>query len=181
MKRPQMKRPLITIATFLIASGFCAAGVANSPWSFDDKAKGWSLEDKDQEIAKDVKIEFLILSQEHPVRLVAISAPVRPGENALRDFAQGIQKSFAKNGVVDLKDSEGKKWGFDGLSMAFTIPSDTAPTYCDAFFFTQNGKFWAAMTFGPDSKDLPKAFLALKNGRIEQGGGGQPATRPESK
>ena len=162
-----MKKTLITIATFLLASGFCAAGIANSPWSFDNKAKSWSIEDKDQEITKEVKIEFLISSQEHPVRLVAISAPVRPGENALREFAQGIQKSFAKNGVVDLKGSKGNKWGFDGLSMAFTIPSDTAPTHCDAFFFTQNGKFWAAMTFGPDSKELPKVFLTLKNEKIE--------------
>ena len=163
-----MKRPLITIAAFLVTAGFCIAGVANSPWSFDHKVKGWSLEDKDQEIAKEIKIKFMISSQEHPVRLVAISAPVRPGENVLRTFAEGIQKSFAKNGVVDLKESKGTKWGFDGLSMAFTIPSDTAPTDCDAFFFMQSGKFWAAMTFGPDSKDLPKAFLALKNEKIEQ-------------
>jgi hypothetical protein len=175
-----MKSPHAIVAAFLVTSGIYAAGIADSPWSIDEKVQGWNHEDKDQEIAKEVKIEFLIVGQETPVRLVVISAPVRPGENALKDFAEGIQKSFAKNGVIDLKESETKRWGFDGLNMAFTILAKTAPTFCDAFFFTQDGKFWAAMAFGSDSKLLPQAFLALKNKRIEQGGGGQPATRPES-
>jgi hypothetical protein len=41
------------------------------------------------------------------------------------------------------------------------------------------GKFWAAMTFGPDSKDLPKVFVALKNGRIEQAVDGKPPEAPQ--
>jgi hypothetical protein len=174
-----MKEPLITIVAFLVSAGFCIGGIADSPWYFDGKAKGWGIEDKNQEIAKGIQIEFMITSQEQPVRLVAISAPVRSGENALRDFAEGIQKSFAKKGVVDLKESKGIKWGFNGLCMAFTIKSDTAQTYCDAFFFMHGGKFWAAMTFGPDSKDLPKVFVALKNGRIEQAVDGKPPEAPQ--